>query len=221
MSARSRCASQMTNDQFAMTNRSTKAVSHQAQVAAPILHPASPIINRTSSIIDLSTSYLRRRSPCDTSQRPLLLPLHRTIPDNSLGHFVRSVFQLFPRIKGPAACRSGQFEDQLSPRIEFVLRSAAQATCRPRVAHRPKNTPGQNATILERRRDMSAVSNPAAGQFEERMPAAFCHPPFLPPSPLQKLGEFERNLASSIKHASFRRRKLGEFDKSGESRDKS
>ena len=128
MSARSRCASQMTNDQFAMTNRSTKAVSHQAQVAAPILHPASPIINRTSSIIDLSTSYLRRRSPCDTSQRPLLLPLHRTIPDNSRGHFVRSVFQLFPRIKGPAACRSGQFKHQLSPRIELRQQRRASAS---------------------------------------------------------------------------------------------
>jgi len=84
-----------------------KAVSHQpSEIRHPatgIQHPLSP--NHQSTIIN-------HRG---------LLPLHRTFPDNSRGRFVRSVFQFFPRIKGPAACRSGQFGRQLSARIEFPI----------------------------------------------------------------------------------------------------
>ena len=210
--------------------------------------PDSEIISKTSSIIDSRNSTADARCssarlgglPCSLRLRSATLcsglscsPRRRTFPDNSRGRFVRSAFQFFPRIKCPAACRSGQFGRQLSPRIESAVCSAAQTTCRPRVA------PAKNHARTKRKnpraqRDLSAVSDPSAGQFEERRPSAresgerrakggepirgshsgTANPFPSPHSPApKKPGEFERNLASSKKHASFQQRKLGEFER--------
>ena len=67
-----------------------------------------------------------------------------------------------------------------------------------------KNASGQNALHPERQRDLSAMSNAAAGQFEERTSSAFSHQPSAVPSPFRlppsalPLPPF-KNLASSRK----------------------
>ena len=75
----------------------------------------------------------------------------------------------FPGKRG----RGCRFVRELSPPASS--RGADQRGTEPLAAScvtRPKNSPGQNAKILECQRDLSDVTDPAAGQFEERKPSS-------------------------------------------------
>ena len=154
-----------------MTNRSVKAISRQPSA---ILRPGSP---------DHQSNIINHRSPKSYRGRPLFLgtpwrtPLLSPLAWDVSGQFARAFcpprVPVFPTNQRPSGVPQRTIRTPIvaSNRVH-VSRRLRKRRAGHDLRQGPKNTSGQIAEILKRQRDLSAVSNPAAGQFEERKPSA-------------------------------------------------
>ena len=159
--------------------------------------PDSEIINQTSSTVDLfprpkiSAGLLEAATHSPLEARPfgptcadIVLP---PFWPSALGSPLSAHSGHYRTIRAgvlSAACFSFSHESKAQRRAaadnsgancQRESSSLFAARRKRRAGHelrRPKITPGQNAKIPERQCDMSDVSDPAAGQFEERKPSA-------------------------------------------------